>query len=68
MTASVTTRALLVVAVLCVGRTAAAQGEAEPQPEPPITAPVARPAPATEAATRGSGPLRAGLEVFAQYS
>jgi hypothetical protein len=31
-------------------------------------APVGRAAPPTEAATRGTGPVRAGLEVFAQYS
>ena len=54
--------------LLCVARIAAAQGESEPPPESPITAPVGRPAPPTEAATRATGPVRAGLEVFAQYS
>lgn len=46
----------------------------EPAPAPPPSssvedgAPVGHAAPPTESATRGSGPVRAGLEVFAQYS
>jgi hypothetical protein len=46
---------------------------AEPHPEAPRPsvddgAPVGHAAPPTEAATRATGPLKAGLEIFAQYS
>lgn len=36
-------------------------------PGPPHTPPVGHAAPPTEAATSGAGPIRAGLEVFAEY-
>ncbi|MBX3204396.1 MAG: hypothetical protein KF764_04975 [Labilithrix sp.] len=43
---------------------------AEPAPRPTAEdgAPIGHAAPPTEAATHGAGPVRAGLEVFAQYS
>jgi len=57
----------LVLALLLVTTRAAAQ---EPPPERSADdgAPVGQAAPPTEAATRGDGRVRAGLEIFAQYS
>lgn len=74
-------RAALVFSTLLVARTAQAQSQAQAQPAPPVPSdpppallppplppPVGRAAPATEAGTRATGPIRAGLEVFAEYN
>ena len=64
---------LSILGVLLAAPTARAQTSDDPPPPPapvlpaPLPPPVGRAAPPTEAGTHGTGPIRAGLEVFAEY-
>ncbi len=63
----------LIASILALSTSLSARATAQsppdpPPPEPDEGAPIGHAAPPTEAATRSTGPVRAGLEIFAQYS